>query len=82
MEASALAVIYGFIRSYGEAQLGRVDRGMNYGNTHYIIHNMVLMIFTNRSAFYGFILEALVIRCGMWWCLCMGVRLCVILVHN
>jgi len=35
MEASALAMIYGFIRSYGEAHLGGVDRGMNYGNTHY-----------------------------------------------
>lgn len=45
-----------------------------------MIHNMALMIFTNPSAFYGYISEALAIRCGLWWCVCIGVQLCVILV--
>jgi hypothetical protein len=45
-----------------------------------MIHNMLLMILTNPSAFYGYIFEALAIRCVMWWCVCIGVQLCVILV--
>lgn len=45
-----------------------------------MIHNMALMIFANPSAFFGFISEALAIKCGIWWCVCIGVQLCVILV--